>query len=941
MRVLTSVLFGAAFVLLPVERLPADIVTPSDVRATSQFGLGIFVDNLIDGSGLDGEGSIEDQLHDNIPEGMWFSGCGDAGLPGGTPEGGCSNAFAVAPVVEQIVEFELATPYALSTAIVWQYNELNPGAGPFPGRGVKSLEILVSPGLEDPFALIGTYELEIAAPDLEIGVFSEAAQSLVLEGAPTARRVQFRILEAHSGNPDEYVGLSEVRFDGTVVEGPLDPTVSRTLSTEYFTDSTTPLEVTLDVVLDAGTGPFDLSITEILPTGWTASDISGEGTFANGEVSWSLGVVSESDTLTYTATPADGAVDDATLEGTFSFDGGEDLPITGASTLTLADRVPTIRRQPQGGRVQVGSSFTFNVEVTGSRPLSLRWEKDGVPIDGATESTLAFEALESGDAGDYSVVASNDFDFAVSDVATLTVTRPNVARCGTATQSTTALGGDAANAIDGNTSGSAASASQTADGDPLPWFELRLSRDAEIETIVLWNRTELPERLSNFTVFVLDAAREEVWSDEFFPEGAFPAFPDPADGAFVIDGVGVEGRIIRIEKGEDVSVTGSGRFLALAEVEVSGSEPCVDAPEPVCPVEGEGGYADTHCDGLTVESPDGGGIGDYLIRANASDDSGDPVQYAFFAVHRQFGTTLIRGTFEVEWAFLPLTFGTWDVSVFVDDHAQCADEAADAFCSTVIEVTDPTCAGGELCNVAIRGFATQSSTFLFGPGLAIDGDTDGDIGHNSLTHTGFDDASPTWEVELDRDYEIETIVLWNRTDCCSERLTNFTVSILDEKRQEVRRDEFFTDGNEFPDTTAEGFEIPTEGDEGRIVQVQLQDTHPGFDPGQLFLSLAEVQVFAVVPEDSLVFKRGDANSDDRADLSDGIFLLNHLFLGGPGSTCLKAADSNDSGVLDLTDSIYLLNHLFIGGPPPPPPFSECGTDGSDDDLGCDSFPPCE
>jgi hypothetical protein len=61
------------------------------------------------------------------------------------------------------------------------------------------------------------------------------------------------------------------------------------------------------------------------------------------------------------------------------------------------------------------------------------------------------------------------------------------------------------------------------------------------------------------------------------------------------------------------------------------------------------------------------------------------------------------------------------------------------------------------------------------------------------------------------------------------------------------------------------------------------------------------------------FSRGDATADGRRDLSDGVFILNHLFLGTDAPTCLASADTDDSGVLDLTDGSYLFNHLFLGG----------------------------
>ena len=44
--------------------------------------------------------------------------------------------------------------------------------------------------------------------------------------------------------------------------------------------------------------------------------------------------------------------------------------------------------------------------------------------------------------------------------------------------------------------------------------------------------------------------------------------------------------------------------------------------------------------------------------------------------------------------------------------------------------------------------------------------------------------------------------------------------------------------------------------------------------------------------------------------------------------------------VDLSDGIYLLEFLFLGGKPPPKPYGSCGLDPTPDDLTCDSFPRC-
>ena len=59
---------------------------------------------------------------------------------------------------------------------------------------------------------------------------------------------------------------------------------------------------------------------------------------------------------------------------------------------------------------------------------------------------------------------------------------------------------------------------------------------------------------------------------------------------------------------------------------------------------------------------------------------------------------------------------------------------------------------------------------------------------------------------------------------------------------------------------------------------------------------------------------------------------------GPSPTCLDAADTNDDGGVNITDGIYVLNFLFLGGPAPPAPHPGCGTEpqGDADGVTCAS-----
>jgi hypothetical protein len=83
-----------------------------------------------------------------------------------------------------------------------------------------------------------------------------------------------------------------------------------------------------------------------------------------------------------------------------------------------------------------------------------------------------------------------------------------------------------------------------------------------------------------------------------------------------------------------------------------------------------------------------------------------------------------------------------------------------------------------------------------------------------------------------------------------------------------------------------------------------------------------------------VFIRGDADSSREVDLSDAIYILNYLFLGGDRPKCVDAADVDDNAELEITDSVVLILHLFLGGDAPPTPYPTVGTDPTNDPLGC-------
>ena len=130
-------------------------------------------------------------------------------------------------------------------------------------------------------------------------------------------------------------------------------------------------------------------------------------------------------------------------------------------------------------------------------------------------------------------------------------------------------------------------------------------------------------------------------------------------------------------------------------------------------------------------------------------------------------------------------------------------------------------------NIALGKRVSQSSTAYDGfASKAVDGNTNGNFGNQSVTHTDFQ-LKPWWQVDLDSEETIRQINIYNRTDTASERLSNFHVILLDSFGNEIDRKRI----SSLTDTFAQ---IAIDYKKARYVRIELE--------GNNALSLAEVQV---------------------------------------------------------------------------------------------------
>ncbi|XP_066304358.1 fucolectin-like [Branchiostoma lanceolatum] len=141
-------------------------------------------------------------------------------------------------------------------------------------------------------------------------------------------------------------------------------------------------------------------------------------------------------------------------------------------------------------------------------------------------------------------------------------------------------------------------------------------------------------------------------------------------------------------------------------------------------------------------------------------------------------------------------------------------------------------------NVAQGKPADQTSTYRYAHhGLAshaVDGNTDGNYYSGSCASTAhLPDANASWWVDLGESYMVDSVVIFNRMDCCGDWLNPFNIHIGDSAQVSTNPQ---CGGDHRIDVNQSSFSVLCPGMRGRYVGVRL----PG--PSRI-LQLCEVQVF--------------------------------------------------------------------------------------------------
>jgi F5/8 type C domain len=362
----------------------------------------------------------------------------------------------------------------------------------------------------------------------------------------------------------------------------------------------------------------------------------------------------------------------------------------------------------------------------------------------------------------------------------------NVAAGKPTSQSSVAYGATSSRAVDGNTNGdfSANSVTHTLN-DAGAWWRVDLGAPHAVYGVTLFNRTDCcADRLSNFTVEYLSANGSVIKS--LVHSGTAGAKVDFSQFAVAVNSVRVR-------------LNGTNA-LSLAEVEVFGAPAAnVAARKPTR-------QSSVAYGGISSRAIDGNTNGEFAANSvtHTNYEAGAWWRVDLGAPHMVFGVTLFNRS----------DCCADRLSNFTLEYLDKNDEVISSYAYTgtagpkvvfsrlvsavhsirvrlngtnALSLAEVQVQGVRVENVAVNRPASQSSTvYDAAASRAVDGNADGNFSANSVTHTDLQ-TNPWWRVDLGDNqfvhmpvpHEIYSVTVFNRADCCTDRLSNFYLDYLD------------------------------------------------------------------------------------------------------------------------------------------------------------------
>jgi len=222
------------------------------------------------------------------------------------------------------------------------------------------------------------------------------------------------------------------------------------------------------------------------------------------------------------------------------------------------------------------------------------------------------------------------------------------------------------------------------------------------------------------------------------------------------------------------------------------------------------------------------------LNADASDNDGQVTRVEFYNGGTLLGTDTAT-PFSFDWN--NVAAGAYTVTARAIDNKGASTTSRPLNVTVGRSPIRPPAPTSRYTNMALGKPTSQSSTLTGGTSArAVDGNTSGDWSAGSVTLTNADPEA-WWEVDLGSVGAIQMINIWNRTDCCGERLGDFYVLVSSQPFTSMNRATTLAQPGvyryRFTGSLNAATAIPVHA-QGRYVRVQLSGTNN--------LSLAEVEV---------------------------------------------------------------------------------------------------
>jgi len=448
------------------------------------------------------------------------------------------------------------------------------------------------------------------------------------------------------------------------------------------------------------------------------------------------------------------------------------------------------------------------------------------------------------------------------------------------TETSTAVAGKA---VDGDTNGdmeNGKSCTHTdSKSDTPPWWRVDLGSSAAVESVTIWNRSDCcADRLSNpghqFEVRVGDKGEDYAANEKC---GDLHSIAAPAVSASIMCG-GKTGQYVFV----DIPV--GKRVLTLCEVRVTGGHVAQDiAKNKPCGESGAQNDCGKAVDGSIANNMNlSGSSGVKVYPCTEAGPSGKPwwfvdLQDEFKVSHVEVwgaeGRTDQLSNFQVRVGDVKPEDGKIDKNRACSGNTNDGKQDAQTFnmkdperptqvvdCNsepgTFVSINLPAASGKQtmaLCEVKVYGTVTKANkqnlalmmptkqadvAYGGASDRAVDGNTETAFGKGSCTHTK-KTKNPWWYVDLQKDAAVSRVMVWNRSDCCGDKLNDFQVRVLD-KDIDMTKPEEWTDasvcgGKNKVDARETGPKVVNcEKKEGRFVAIDLMKTE--------YLVLCEVKV---------------------------------------------------------------------------------------------------